>query len=224
MDVLLLCQFAIWTFLYHLWRFTTWMLRYLDSSHLWSFRHQDNSPPPWTFLILCLNVCNLLSGGETSIANHPSVLSKWPKVQNVQTANCLRWQRNVQVADWRSSETSCHQYHSCFITHHVHHDVVAAAEEIRCRHSALSWLIRDSGNGRISENTLCQHTYTQTHANYHFITNKTVVRERKPPPIPKQEALLSQRGRAMLRVCISSIQTVNVFGTSHVQQSSIASY
>ena len=116
MDVLLLCQFAIWTFLYHLWRFTTWMLRYLDSSHLWSFRHQDNSPPPWTFLILCLNVCNLLSGGETSIANHPSVLSKWPKVQNVQTANCLRWQRNVQVADWRSSETSCHQYHSCWNT------------------------------------------------------------------------------------------------------------
>ena len=58
-------RYATWTLRYHLRRFATWTLCYLDDSppghfatwtfhnldvsHLWTFRYQDVSLPPWTF-------------------------------------------------------------------------------------------------------------------------------------------------------------------------------
>ena len=56
LDVSLLCQFATWTFRYHLRRFATWTLRYLDGSlpgrfATWTFRYLDVSHP-WTLRYL----------------------------------------------------------------------------------------------------------------------------------------------------------------------------
>jgi len=49
LDVSLLCQFATWTFRYHLRRFATWTFLHLDVSYLWTFLYQDVSLPSWTF-------------------------------------------------------------------------------------------------------------------------------------------------------------------------------
>jgi len=124
MDVSLLCQFATWTFRYHLTRFATWMIRHLDVSHLWRFDTRTFRCRPGCFAT-CLKLCNLWycknflsSGGKTSreVAKRPGIVTskgaKRPKVQNVQVAK----RSGGKTSRWRTGEVAkcpvtCYQCH-----------------------------------------------------------------------------------------------------------------
>jgi len=92
-DVSILCQFATWTFRYHLRRFATWTVRHLDVSHLLTFRFQDVSLPLWTFCHLS-KVC---SGGEKA-----RKVAKHPKVQIIQVAN----RSGSETSRWRTRKVA----------------------------------------------------------------------------------------------------------------------